>query len=536
MDNSVSLSKRIAAAAVASVMAICGGTFTAGAEAGTDDVSIKMSLLAGGSVIGVRFTLDTEEDDLDVTIDDKAVEPDTSGAYTIYEYSMNMAVEHDIVVKKGDDVLKEQKASVASYLKKLVNDENYSGVYGELAANMLLYGGASQEYFGSEYDLVSEGIEETRFSTQEIDGAPFDKEDFNDLLEGSPVSYYGMNLSLKERTGMNLFFKKADDSDEAKGFLEDFTFGDNDASPAENGENFFTISTTFSAIDLFEETDFTNGDIVVSFSPVQYIAAAQEAGNEKLAKVCKALYAYGLAAADFEEPAVPIEDPTEPTTEETTEPEDPEPLLEPKGTIHSGLATQYDITKFGDGENNLGQAMLRDVMDNKDLYAAVSTEDYATGTLAGAYIEVTYGNSKANALVIDTFGGDDHDHSGNVDLGPKVFEQLNSVAQGDIDVTWKILPYDKPHVNYRLKDKTFNAGWFAIQVYDHKYPIWSLEVKQGDQFVNVPRKEYNYFVYDSGFGAGPYTIRLTDIYGHVIIDENVDLSSGTAEGKVQFPD
>ena len=523
MDNLHSFSRKLMAADAAAVIALCGGTFTASAAGEAEETGVNMSLLAGGSVIGMKFRIVTSENigDLTVTVDDKDVDPDTSGAFTIPEYSMNMGQKHSIVVKMGSTTLATKTASVASYLNTIKANKTYS----DIATNMLLYGSASQDYFGITDNPVGSGLSGTQYSNQEIDGAAFDKESFNAELSGKAVSYYGMNLSLKDRTTLTLFFKKSDDSTtaQAKSFLNDFTFGDKAVSAAENGDSYLTISTAVSATALMDPIELTNGTVSAEFSPVQYIAAAQDSGDERLASVCKALYAYGLAASNFTEPEEPAVD-------------DPEPLLEAKNTVHTGLATQYNINEFGDGENNLGQAMLRDVMGNNTNYAAISTDDYNQAKLAGAFIEVTYGSNSTKALVIDTFGGDNHDNKGNVDLDPKAFAELKSTSQGDIEVTWKIIPYEKEHVNYRLKDNKFNAGWFAIQVYDHKYPIWSLEVKKGDEYVNVPRENFNYFIYDGGFGDGPYTIRLTDIYGHVIVDENVDLSSGSASGNVQFPD
>jgi expansin (peptidoglycan-binding protein) len=55
------------------------------------------------------------------------------------------------------------------------------------------------------------------------------------------------------------------------------------------------------------------------------------------------------------------------------------------------------------------------------------------------------------------------------------------------------------------------------------------------EFVEVPRRNYNYFE-SREYGAGPFTFRITDIYGHVIIEENIPLVlDEIVDGENQFP-
>jgi expansin (peptidoglycan-binding protein) len=47
---------------------------------------------------------------------------------------------------------------------------------------------------------------------------------------------------------------------------------------------------------------------------------------------------------------------------------------------------------------------------------------------------------------------------------------------------------------------------------------------------------YNYFVASSGIGPGPYTFRVTDMYGHVLTDTGIPLiERGVFYGAAQFP-
>jgi expansin (peptidoglycan-binding protein) len=51
----------------------------------------------------------------------------------------------------------------------------------------------------------------------------------------------------------------------------------------------------------------------------------------------------------------------------------------------------------------------------------------------------------------------------------------------------------------------------------------------------MERQDYNYFV-GLNMGAGPYTVRVTDRYGNVVVDVGIVLAEGVeTPGKGQFP-
>jgi expansin (peptidoglycan-binding protein) len=61
-------------------------------------------------------------------------------------------------------------------------------------------------------------------------------------------------------------------------------------------------------------------------------------------------------------------------------------------------------------------------------------------------------------------------------------------------------------------------------------------VQENGAFVKVPRVNYNFFVQSSGMGPGPYTFRVTDIYGQQLIDKGIPLTvGGVVNGSGQFP-
>lgn len=206
-------------------------------------------------------------------------------------------------------------------------------------------------------------------------------------------------------------------------------------------------------------------------------------------------------------------------------------ILEPKGTIHTG-----DGTFYGGGYEG-GCAMLDPV--SRDYWiVAMNLEDYNDAQLAGAYIEVTGELGTINMLVTDLLP---EGKKGDLDLYTDAFPLIAPVEKGRVPVSWKIIPLDSAEnapVSYKYKEGT-TEYWCGIQVRNHRYPITRLEyLGENGEFIEIKRRPYNYFESD-GMGKGPFTFRITDIYGQVIIDENIPLSYDDTEiiqGHVQFPE
>ena len=204
-------------------------------------------------------------------------------------------------------------------------------------------------------------------------------------------------------------------------------------------------------------------------------------------------------------------------------------ILEPKGTVHSGFATFY-----GGGYEG-GCAMLDPV--SRDYWiTAMNLPDWNNAELAGAYLEVTGELGTINVLVTDLLP---EGAKGDLDLYTDAFPLIAPVEKGKVPVTWKILPLDTAEdapftYKYKVGSTEF---WCAVQVRNHRYPIEKLEYLNADgEFVELPRRNFNYFEAQSGLGKGPFTFRITDIYGQVVIDEDIPFTPDEMpQGHVQFP-
>lgn len=204
-------------------------------------------------------------------------------------------------------------------------------------------------------------------------------------------------------------------------------------------------------------------------------------------------------------------------------------ILEEKGVVHTGFATYY-----GGGYEG-GCAMLDPISKEDYWITAMNIFDWNNAQLAGAYLEVTGELGSIQVFVSDLLP---EGQKGDLDLYVDAFPLIAPAIKGKVPVTWKIIPLDSAEnapVSYKFKEGS-SPYWCSVQVRNHRYPIAKLEyLNQDGEFVELPRRNYNFFE-SMEMGAGPFTFRITDIYGDRIIDENIPLlNDAIAEGTVQFP-
>lgn len=204
-------------------------------------------------------------------------------------------------------------------------------------------------------------------------------------------------------------------------------------------------------------------------------------------------------------------------------------VLEPKGTIHYGEGTYYD------GGYEGGCAMLDPISRDDYWVAAMNIYDYNNAQLAGAYIEVTGELGSIKMLVSDLLP---EGKKGDVDLCQDAFPLIAPVEKGRVDISWKIIPFDGAEnepVSYKFKEGS-SPYWCGVQVRNHRYPVAKLEyLNKNGEFVELQRRQYNFFESDE-MGEGPFTFRVTNIYGSVIYDYDIPMvANGISKGKSQFP-
>jgi expansin (peptidoglycan-binding protein) len=199
----------------------------------------------------------------------------------------------------------------------------------------------------------------------------------------------------------------------------------------------------------------------------------------------------------------------------------------PPNPIHQGIATYYNAT--GDGACMFGPS------PNDLMVAAMNAEEYNNAGVCGSYVYVTGPKGSLTVRIVDLCP---ECLAGHLDLSREAFVQIADLYLGVVPITWQVVSPDiAGPISYHFKDGS-NQWWTAVQIRNHRNPIAQLEyLNADDQWINVPRTSYNYFVQTNpGMGTGPYSFRVTDSYGNVLIDSGIThIENGTIPGAAQFP-
>lgn len=220
---------------------------------------------------------------------------------------------------------------------------------------------------------------------------------------------------------------------------------------------------------------------------------------------------------------VPVTTPADPRTTSPATP--PSATLVPvvPGRIRPGFVYRGPATHYG--ATGGGNCMFDPLSDPAMPVVAMNETDYETARACGAYIEVTGPGGSTVVRVTDRCP---ECPPGHVDLSEPAFARIAGGVPGRVDVTWRLVsPANIGAVQYRVKEGS-SAYWLALQVRQHRNPIASLEVQVSGTWRPLQREMWNYFVAPQGLGAGPFTVRITDIHGEQLV-HTVALSPGVTQ-------
>ena len=198
----------------------------------------------------------------------------------------------------------------------------------------------------------------------------------------------------------------------------------------------------------------------------------------------------------------------------------------PANPVHSGVATYYYAT--GNGACLFGESP-GDLM-----VTALNAVEFDTAAWCGAYVRVSGPNGTITVRIVDLCP---ECGAGHLDLSQEAFALIAPLHLGIVPITWQVIsPALSGPIAYHFKDGS-NQWWTAVQVRNHRNPISKFEYWTGSAWVSVPRTSYNFFVQTNpGMGPGPYTFRVTDLYGNVLVDSGIPhVEDGTVSGAAQFP-
>ncbi|MBI2428641.1 MAG: hypothetical protein HYV29_07590 [Ignavibacteriales bacterium] len=206
-----------------------------------------------------------------------------------------------------------------------------------------------------------------------------------------------------------------------------------------------------------------------------------------------------------------------------------EPVLRcPDETIvHYGEGTYYW------GANGEGSCSF-DSSTSDLMIGAMNAFDFSGSQICGACIRVTGPDSTILIRIVDLCP---ECPRGNIDLSPQAFSKIADTLLGRVPISWELVACaTNGSITYRFKD-SINYWWTAVQIRNHRYPIYSVQyLTSQNSFQQLPRMSYNYFAGYANMGSNPFTFRVTDIYGHVLIDSGiVPMYNKDIAGTNQFP-
>jgi expansin len=196
-------------------------------------------------------------------------------------------------------------------------------------------------------------------------------------------------------------------------------------------------------------------------------------------------------------------------------------------TDHTGDATYYD---FADGSGNCGFPATPNDLD----VGAMNHVDYQGSAACGMCAHVVGPKGEVTVRIVDQCP---ECLQGAIDLSPQAFGKIAEMSAGRVTIHWRYVPCNvQGPVIYHFKDGA-NQWWTAVQMRNHRFGIATFEYQDSNgTFQSVPRVDYNYFLASSGMGPGPYTFRVTDVWGHVVQDSGIGLHADTdVSGQGQFP-
>lgn len=187
----------------------------------------------------------------------------------------------------------------------------------------------------------------------------------------------------------------------------------------------------------------------------------------------------------------------------------------PSTSAKSGKATFYDL---GSGMGNCSFPSA----PADDLFVALGPAEYSSAAACGTYLDVTGPKGKVRVKVIDSCP---ECAAGHLDLSRTAFKKIGAEVDGIIPITYKTVAATAPGpISVRVKEGS-SRFWLAVLIDNHATQLKSVTVngKSGS------RKDYNYWELDGGAGSGPFTVKITDRFGHSTTVSGIKLSPGTTQ-------
>jgi expansin len=194
-------------------------------------------------------------------------------------------------------------------------------------------------------------------------------------------------------------------------------------------------------------------------------------------------------------------------------------MSEQSGTV-SGTATHYVLTSLPNCSYSSPPA--------NDLFVALPPSEYDGAAACGGYLTVTGPDGSVTVQVIDQCPDC---AAGHIDLSEPAFAELAPLSAGLINVHYQYLADPRLPGPITMEVKSGSSQyWLALLADNTGNPLASVQVETASGgWISLARASYNYWIAQSGAGAGPFTVRLTDTEGHQVTVRNVALDPGAVQ-------
>jgi expansin len=191
-----------------------------------------------------------------------------------------------------------------------------------------------------------------------------------------------------------------------------------------------------------------------------------------------------------------------------------------RATSSSGTAVRGQATHYGPASTG-GNCMFPTIPASRYTVAA-GPDLYAAGAACGGYVSIT-GPGRTILAKIDNKCPECK--PGHLDLSDEAFAALAPLGRGLIPITYRLVtnPPVAGGLTFVVKSGS-SRYWLGLLVDNAGNRLRSVEIQVGSRWQALARSDYGYWLANSGAGAGPFSVRVTDVAGHRVVARNVRLA------------
>jgi expansin (peptidoglycan-binding protein) len=152
---------------------------------------------------------------------------------------------------------------------------------------------------------------------------------------------------------------------------------------------------------------------------------------------------------------------------------------------------------------------------SSDAYVALGTAEYAAGGACGEWLDVTGPAGVTRVEVVDECPGCP---PGKIDLSRAAFARIGALSAGIIPVSYVVVADPQPPTPMRVKVKGGTAySALSVVIDGHGDRLSTVELATPAGFVALRRGSDNHWTAPGGAVAAPFTLRVSDVYGHQVL-------------------